>query len=116
MTAHTSPHLAAYELNSLGDIARTHWFCSRECRAEFTIHHSGTTIRLGSDGEAINGAACGSCGKALGEGISSPCAHNAMIPHDEPGRAWKCADCGYVYGDVQHPPPFRNNEQGKGAA
>jgi len=26
------------------------------------------------------------------------CPHNEMIANDEPGRAWKCAQCGYVYG------------------
>jgi len=25
------------------------------------------------------------------------CTHNAMVPKDEPGHAWKCADCGHVY-------------------
>jgi hypothetical protein len=28
----------------------------------------------------------------------SLCSHPAMIPHDEPGYAWRCADCGYVFG------------------
>ena len=26
------------------------------------------------------------------------CEHNAMVPNDDPQYAWKCADCGYVYG------------------
>jgi len=26
------------------------------------------------------------------------CRHNAMVQNDEPGYAWRCADCGYVYG------------------
>ena len=26
------------------------------------------------------------------------CKHNAMVPNGEPGFAWKCANCGYVYG------------------
>lgn len=26
------------------------------------------------------------------------CTHNEMIPNNEPGFAWKCAKCGYVYG------------------
>lgn len=27
-----------------------------------------------------------------------PCAHNTMVPNDSETHAWKCADCGYVYG------------------
>jgi hypothetical protein len=26
------------------------------------------------------------------------CVHNAMVEHDEPGFAWKCAGCGYIFG------------------
>jgi hypothetical protein len=26
------------------------------------------------------------------------CNHNEMVANSEPGFAWKCADCGYVYG------------------
>jgi hypothetical protein len=26
------------------------------------------------------------------------CDHNEMIANDDPGVAWKCAKCGYVYG------------------
>lgn len=26
------------------------------------------------------------------------CAHNAMVPNDDPVFAWRCADCGRIYG------------------
>lgn len=26
------------------------------------------------------------------------CSHNAMVRTGEPSHAWRCADCGYVYG------------------
>jgi rubredoxin len=26
------------------------------------------------------------------------CNHNAMVDNNDPMYAWKCADCGYVYG------------------
>jgi len=29
------------------------------------------------------------------------CTHNRMVPNDEPGFAWMCADCGYVYGKAE---------------
>lgn len=28
----------------------------------------------------------------------SDCCHNTMIPNNETGYAWRCADCGHVYG------------------
>ena len=32
-----------------------------------------------------------------------PCTHNAMVETGDPGHAWKCADCGYVYGKPDEP-------------
>ena len=32
------------------------------------------------------------------DGMPQECDHNDMIENDEPGSAWKCAKCGYVYG------------------
>lgn len=28
------------------------------------------------------------------------CGHNVMVPNNDPQYAWKCADCGYVYGSI----------------
>jgi len=26
------------------------------------------------------------------------CTHNTMVENNDPNHAWKCAECGYVYG------------------
>lgn len=33
-----------------------------------------------------------------GTAIAKECVHNAMVTNDTPAFAWKCADCGYIYG------------------
>jgi hypothetical protein len=38
------------------------------------------------------------CYGQLGRELDVSCQHNTMVEHDEPGFAWRCADCGYVYG------------------
>lgn len=46
--------------------------------------------------EKANAAVSG--GTPSAQVAGSACDHNEMIANDEPGYAWKCAKCGYVYG------------------
>ena len=45
----------------------------------------------------------------------SYCKHNEMVPNDDPRFAWKCADCGYVYGreDSNEEDPLIKGGQGR---
>jgi len=32
--------------------------------------------------------------------LDNKCTHNVMVANNDPEFAWKCADCGHVYGKI----------------